>query len=48
MDGKVKYVFDDSSSNDQCDKGVMKVPPEISHMSAVRALWLCDLLEYFC
>ena len=48
MDGQVRYVFDDSSSNDQCDKGVMKVPPETSRMSAVRALWSCDLLGYFC
>ena len=48
MDGQVRYVFDDSSSNDQCDKGVMKVPPETSCMSAVRALWSCDLLGYFC
>ena len=32
MDGQVRYVFDDSLSNDQCDKGVMKVPPETSCM----------------
>ena len=30
-------VCNDSLSNNQCDKGVMKVPPEISCMSAVRA-----------
>ena len=32
MDGQVRYVFDDSLSNDQCDKGAMKVPPETSCM----------------
>ena len=43
MDGQVRYVCDDSLSNDQCNKGV-KVSPEISCISAVKALWQCDLL----
>ena len=43
LDGQVRYVCDDSLSNDQCNKGV-KVSPEINCISAVRALWQCDLL----
>ena len=37
LDGQVRYVCDDSLSNDQCNKGV-KVSPEISCISAVKAL----------
>ena len=29
----------------QCDKGVKRVTLKSSHMSAVKALWWCDLWE---